>query len=308
MQRVLLACALAGAVAVPRIAAAQAAGGSPRAGLVVDAAWVAQHLHDPDLVLLQVGVKETYDASHIPGARFCDFMKLHTMPMNPGELTLEMPPVAQLHDALESFGISDHSRVVVYAADEYWSPSTRVLLTLDYAGLNNVSYLDGGLKGWIASGHPASAEAPLSKKGTLAPLTLRPIIVDAATVQAHAHAKGFAVVDARNTEFYDGTKGGGQRGQTKKFGHIPGALNAPFDQFATGDGQLKPEAEIAAIFEKAGVKPGDTVMGYCHIGQQATAMLFAARTLGHKVLLYDGSFEDWNAKNLPLEVPAAKKH
>ena len=65
--------------------------------------------------------------------------------------------------------------------------------------------------------------------------------------------------------------------------------------------QLKPAADIAAVFTKAGVKPGDTVIGYCHIGQQATAMLFAARSLGYKVVLYDGSFEDWSKRDLPVE-------
>jgi thiosulfate/3-mercaptopyruvate sulfurtransferase len=307
MIRVLAAGALAAALAVPSSAAAQVKNGSSRSALVVDAAWVAQHLHDPDLVLLQVGTQETYDKGHIPGARFGDWMQLHTMASAPGALTLEMPPAAELHAALEGFGISDTSHVVVYASDGYWSPSTRVVLTLDYAGLSKVSYLDGGLKAWIAAGNAVSKEAPLARKGTLAPLTLRPVIVDAAFVQAHEHAPGFAIVDARNTEFYDGTKGGGQRGQTKKPGHIPGALSAPFDSFATDDGQLKSNAEIAAVFEKAGVKPGDTIVGYCHIGQQATAMLFSARTLGHNVLLYDGSFEDWNARDLPLEVPKKDK-
>lgn len=306
MTRVLAAGALAGALALPSSAAAQAANGSSRSALVVDAAWLAQHLHDPDLVLLQVGTKETYDKEHIPGARFGDWMQLHTMDAAPGALTLEMPPAAALQAALEGFGISDRSHVVVYASDEYWSPSTRVVLTLDYAGLANVSYLDGGLQGWMDAGNPISKDAPLPRKGTLSPLKVRPVIVDAAFVQAHEHAAGFALVDARNTEFYDGSKGGGQRGQTKKLGHIPGALTAPFDSFASGDGHLKSNAEIAAIFDKAGVKPGDTVIGYCHVGQQATAMLFAARTLGHNVLLYDGSFEDWNARNLPLEVPAKK--
>jgi len=181
------------------------------------------------------------------------------------------------------------------------------VLTFDYAGLTNVQYLDGGLKGWTAAGNPLSKDAPLPKKGTLAPLTIRPVTVDAAFVQAHEHTTGFAIVDARNTEFYDGTKGGGQRGQTKKFGHIPGAVNAPFDQFADGDGKLKSNDEIKALFDKAGVKPGDTIIGYCHVGQQATAMLFAARTLGHDVLLYDGSFEDWNNRNLPVESPKDKK-
>ena len=133
------------------------------------------------------------------------------------------------------------------------------------------------------------------------------MIVDAAFVQAHEHAAGFAIVDARNTEFYDGSKGGGQRGQTKKFGHIPGALSAPFDTFASGDGHLKPAAEIKAVFDKAGVKPGDTVIGYCHVGQQATAMLLAAQVAGHPILLYDGSFEDWNSRNLPLQNPKDKQ-
>jgi thiosulfate/3-mercaptopyruvate sulfurtransferase len=230
-------------------------------------------------------------------------MQLHTMDTQPGALTLEMPPAAQLHDALESFGISDNSRVVVYSSDGFWSPTTRFLLTLDYAGLSNVVYMDGGLKAWTAAGQPVSTDTPLPKKGTLSPLKLRPVIVDAAFVQAHQGTQGFAIVDARNTEYYDGTTGGGQRGQTKKFGHIPGAGSAPFNSFITQDGTLKSNEEIAAIFTNAGVKPGDTIIGYCHIGQQATAMLFAARTTGHNVVLYDGSFEDWNARNLPLEVP-----
>jgi thiosulfate/3-mercaptopyruvate sulfurtransferase len=80
----------------------------------------------------------------------------------------------------------------------------------------------------------------------------------------------------------------------------------PFDSFTTPDVQLKPAEEIAAAFTKAGVKPGDTVITYCHIGQQATATLFAARTLGFKVMLYDGSFEDWSRRNLPVETAARK--
>ena len=70
---------------------------------------------------------------------------------------------------------------------------------------------------------------------------------------------------------------------------------------------LKSDAELAAIFAKAGVKPNDTVIGYCHIGQQTTAMLFAARTLGHPVLLYDGSFEDWSRHtDYPVDNPSEK--
>ena len=70
---------------------------------------------------------------------------------------------------------------------------------------------------------------------------------------------------------------------------------------------LKSQAELRALFDRAGIAPDDTVVGYCHIGQQATAMLFAARLLGHPVLLYDGSFQDWSrGTDAPVEASAAK--
>jgi len=54
------------------------------------------------------------------------------------------------------------------------------------------------------------------------------------------------------------------------------------------------------------VKAGDHVMVYCHVGQQATAVIFAARTLGIDAQLYDGSFQDWSKRGLPVEMPPAK--
>ena len=299
MPRTLAAAVLAAVFAAPVSA-------QPAPPLVVSQEWLAAHLHDPDLVLVQVGTEETYKRGHIPGARFGDWMTLHSMSDDPKALTLEMPPTQDLHDALQNLGISNSSHVVVYASDEYWSPATRVVLTLDYAGLKNVSYLDGGLQAWTAAKRPVSTDAPPPQKGTLAALTITPVIVDAAFVQSHERTAGFAIVDARARSFYDGVQAGGPR-DARKNGHIPGALSAPFDAFATGDGQLKPAAEIKAIFDEAGVKPGDTVIGYCHVGQQATAMLFAARTLGHPVLLYDGSFEDWARRGLPVDLPQGKK-
>jgi len=119
-----LALACAALIALPSLASAQVRpstfhNGASRDTLVVTPAWLSQHLHDPDLVVLQVGVKDTYDAGHIPGARFLDWMDFHNMDQKPGDLTLEMPPVATLHDAFEKVGVSDRSRVVIYASDEY---------------------------------------------------------------------------------------------------------------------------------------------------------------------------------------------
>ena len=311
MRHFLSAAAIAAIAAVvafgaaPLPAYAQAPDAAARDRLVVSAAWLAQHVSDPDLVLLHVGAKATYDAGHIANARYVTLRDVTQGDGSP--LTLELPPVDVLHDRLAALGISDRSRVVVYQSDDQWTQSTRVMLTLDYAGLANVSWLDGGQKAWTAAGQPLSTDVPVVKPGTLAPLKPRPVVVDADFVKAHLNTPAFAIVDARLTAFYDGTRTGGRAPSEHKTGHVAGALNAPFDSFTSADVQLKPADEIAAVFTKAGVKPGDTVIGYCHIGQQATAMLFAARTLGYRVVLYDGSFEDWSRRDLPVDNPSAPK-
>jgi thiosulfate/3-mercaptopyruvate sulfurtransferase len=115
-------------------------------------------------------------------------------------------------------------------------------------------------------------------------------------------------VDGRASSFYDGTDTGGSNGTEHKTGHIAGALSIPFTSITHDDLMLKSPDELQTLFTKAGVKPGDTVIGYCHIGMQTTAMLFAARTLGHEVLLYDGSFQDWSRRaDAPVANPAAAK-
>ena len=80
----------------------------------------------------------------------------------------------------------------------------------------------------------------------------------------------------------------------------------PFSDTVDQANRLKPAAELQKLFADAGVEPGDTVVAYCHIGQQATQVILAARTLGLKVLLYDGSFEEWSRKDYPVENPARK--
>jgi thiosulfate/3-mercaptopyruvate sulfurtransferase len=307
VRTLLSVAAIAVFVAAPLPAAVQAPGAA-RDRLVVSAAWLAQHVNDPDLVLLHVGAKATYDAGHIARARYVSWRDQLTTGDGTGtSLTLEMLPPDVLHDRLAALGISDRSHVVVYQSDDQWTPSTRVVLTLGYAGLASVSWLDGGQKAWTQAGQPLSTAVPDVKAGSLAPLKPRPIVVDADFVKAHLGTPAFALVDARLPAFYDGTRTGGGRGSEHKTGHIAGAVNVPFDSFTSADVQLKPAAEIAAAFTKAGVKPGDTVITYCHIGQQATATLFAARTLGYKVLFYDGSFEDWSRRDLPVDNPSVKK-
>jgi thiosulfate/3-mercaptopyruvate sulfurtransferase len=281
--------------------------GTMRERLVVDAAWLKAHLGDPDLVLLYVGEKEGYDAGHIPGARYLSSQDISVSDRSEKGLILEMPAADDLRQRLEALGISGHSRIVVYYGKDWVSPTTRVLFTLDYAGLGDrVSLLDGGMPAWLEAGGAVSTDVPSAGKGGLKELKINPTIVDAAFVREHLGKGGYAVVDSRTEVFYNGSSTGGSRESPHRTGHIRGAISIPFSSVVDHRNFLQPQEKLAEIFGKAGVRPDDTVITYCHIGQQATAVLFAARLLGHKVLLYDGSFQDWSRRaDYPVENPNA---
>jgi thiosulfate/3-mercaptopyruvate sulfurtransferase len=288
----------------------QARAASPREALLVTTTWLGQHLNDANLVLLHVGDKTQYAARHIAGARHVALMNLS---VERGGLSLEMPSADDLRRTLETLGISDHSRIVVYYDKSAITAATRVVLTLDYAGLGgHTSLLDGGLEAWTREGRDVTAAIAPGRVGSLSPLATTPIVVDADYVLAHLKAPHVAIVDARAAAFYDGVDSGksmlGSAMVPHKTGHIAGAHSVPFTTVTDDQLVFRSAAQLEAIFAKAGVQPDDTIIGYCHIGQQATTMLFAARTLGHPVLLYDGSFQDWSRHDdrYPVENPTGK--
>ena len=263
--------------------------------LLVTPAWLTAHLHDPDLVLLHVGDPDEFKREHIPGARSVMLDAISTSVHDGTGLMLELPPPEVLRTRLEQLGISNSSRVVVYFTNDRVSPATRVVFTLDAAGLgDHTALLDGGMSAWTRAGGAVSSAAPPTTKGKLAPLVMKKLVVDAATVKASTAKSGIAVVDARDRAFYDGTEVGDSHGKKHKTGHIARAHSLPFNSLYDDHNALRPRDELVKLFAAAGIKPSDAIIGYCHIGQQATAMLFAARRLGYTVQLYDGSFEDWS--------------
>jgi len=282
-----------------------------RNDLVVTSDWLATQLRNPKLVLFHIGEKAEYDAGHIPGARFLALSDISApMTRDTNALALEMLPADQLRQRLEQLGVSDDSRIVVYFGNDWLSPSTRVLLTLQYAGLGaRASLLDGGMPEWKKGNRPTTTEVPPApKRGKLTPRPTQPIVVDADFVKSHIRTPGYTIVDARNTMFYDGpiqeasaTSSMGHPMPKIVPGHVPGAVNIVFETVFDDTGHLLPETRLRELFTQAGVKSNDTVIGYCHVGQQATAMLFGAEALGYDVKLYDGSFQDWKKRDLPIE-------
>ena len=293
---IIAACFFAFAAATPAQTCGQL---GTRDNMSVSTAWLADHLHDPNLAIFAVGSEAEFAAGHIPGARPLDYMDTHEMELN--GLSLEMPTMQKLEKLFGGLGVSNSSHVVLYRSSDMVSPTTRIYLELDAMGLGSQSsILDGGFEQWMREHRPVSKDAPPAPT----PQSLRScprsgdVLATLDEVKAAVNKPGFAIIDAREARYFTGAeKPSGQRS-----GHIPGAGSLPYEALFDSNGKLKPDADLQSLLRGAGVKPGDHVIVYCHVGQRATAVYFAARYLGYDARLYDGSWEDWSRHaDLPAE-------
>ena len=298
------------ALAISPSNGAEAQTSSIRDRVLVEAEWLKGRLADPELVLLHVGPEDEYAAGHIPGARHITLGAISAPEDHEAGkgLSLQLPEPGALARTLADLGISDGSRVVVYWGPSEWvTPAARVVLTLDWIGLGaGTSLLQGGLAAWSDAGGELVTDAPSVRPGRVTARPRTDLVVDADWVLSHLQSPEHRIVDARAEVNYDGIQPTYLHRKPVRLGHIPGAANVPVFSLVDERGRLRPEAELRALFTAAGVRPGQTVVGYCHLGQYATLMLLAARTLGHEVKLYDGSFQDWGSQErLPVALPEA---
>lgn len=290
--------------AIPLLAAASygatCGGHGDRSTMLATTEWLAGHLNDPDLSVIGVGQKSEFEQGHIPGSVFLDYntVVLRIAPGQPN--SLEVPPMVDLAATFGSLGVSNNSRIVLYMTKDSLSPTTRVYLTLDAMGLGaRTSLLDGGFPQWQKEGRPVSTETRTPKAAKLEPCAQSDVIAGIEFVKSSLRKPGIGIVDARTPNFYSGET----PGRNMRPGHIPGALSVPYLTLVDeATGKFKPLDALQKQFQEAGVKKGDRVVSYCHIGQQATVVYFAARYLGYDARMYDGSFEEWSKhEELPVE-------
>lgn len=294
MSRPIRALALAAVVLAPILATRAAAQERGAAPLIVSGKWLAGRLGAPRQVIIHTASsRPEYDAGHLPGARFLPFT---AYAVTLEGLSSQLAPLAQLDSALESIGLSDGDRVVIYGQP---LPAARLLVTLEYLGLKGrVSVLDGGIDAWREDGRPLTTDVPSVTRGSFTPAIDSSVVADIAYVQAARDRKGVRILDARAPEFYVGASAG----QMPRAGHIPGARNVPFSSLTGELTTQRDEGKVRRLFAAAGVASGDTVVTYCHIGMQASLLYLAARRLGLDARMYDGSFEEWSKRpELPIE-------
>ena len=266
---------------------------------VVSAAWLYDHLDDPQVAiadcrfsLMQPTLgQEQYQASHIPGAVYLDLNQDLSSPVSKHGGRHPLPDVAHLSKLLSAMGVCSDSQeptLVVAYDDSRLAFASRLWWLLRYLGHDRVAVLDGGFAGWQTAGYPVTQAIPSPKAGNFVPRSRPDRVVNIEQVKAQKDLPGVVLVDSREAERY--------RGEHEPIdpiaGHIPGAVNYPWQTITNADGSIRSVAEQRDRWET--VRSTQEILVYCGSGVTACVNLLSLELAGIPAgKLYAGSWSDW---------------
>ncbi|MGA5448374.1 sulfurtransferase [Streptomyces umbrinus] len=255
--------------------------------VVLDVRWALGDPHGRD----------HYEAGHIPGAVYVDLDRELAGPPSPEGGRHPLPDLADLQAAARSWGLTNGRPVVVYdnlgntaAARAWW--------LLRWAGVPEVTLLDGALGAWRAAGLPLESAPGATEPTANTPdpepgdIVLRPggLPVTDADGAAQLAASGL-LLDARAGERYRGE----QEPVDPRAGHIPGAVSAPTGENIAADGTFLPPEELRKRFEDRGAGEAAVIGVYCGSGVTAAHQIAALEIAGFDATLFPGSWSAWSA-------------
>ncbi|APG46007.1 3-mercaptopyruvate sulfurtransferase [Phaeobacter porticola] len=266
---------------------------------LVSTDWLAAHLKDPDLRLLDASwymphedrdPKTEYDAVHIPGARFFD---IDDIADNRSDLPHMVPPVEKFMSRLRAMGVGDGHQVVVYDGTGLRS-AARVWWLFRLMGQNNIAVLDGGLPKWQAEGNPVEDLPPVIRDRHMTVRVQNHLLRDVTQVSSAAKLGDHEIIDARAAERFRGAVAEPRQGL--RSGHIPGSKNLPYTQLLNADQTMKAPDALRTAFETAGVDLSKPAITTCGSGVTAAVLSLAMERIGKTDhALYDGSWTEWGA-------------
>ena len=273
-------------------------------GLLVSTGWLAAHLSDPDVVVIDASWhmpaanrdgRREFLAGHIPGAAFFD---LDAVSDHASPLPHMLPSPEDFASAMGALGVSNDVRVVVYDAAGLFS-APRLWWMLRIFGHEHVAILDGGLPKWTAEGHPLDKGEAHPTARVFTPRFNAAAVADLAQVRQALDSGSDQVLDARAAPRFLGRAPEPRPGLAS--GHMPGALNMPMTDLIA-DGRLKDPEALEAALAGIGVKGDKPVITSCGSGVSAAVITLALARLGRPMgRLYDGSWTEWGGRaDLPV--------
>lgn len=270
---------------------------------LVDTAWVADHLNDPKVRIVESDEDYLlYETGHIPGAVKVDWFTTLQHPLRRDFLSQP-----EFENLCSELGIANDTTVVFYGDKSNWFACYAFWL-FRYYGHENLRIMDGGRTKWQQEGRPMDREAPsyprTSYTAQVPDLKVR-AFRDDVFEQVNARKP---LVDVRSPQEYSGEllhmPNYPQEGATRG-GHIPGAVNIPWSKAThPEDSTFKSADELRQLYQEAGIKPDEEIIAYCRIGERSSHTWFVLTyLLGYpNVKNYDGSWTEWgNLVNAPIE-------
>lgn len=268
---------------------------------LVSTEWLAAHLQDPDLRILDAtwfmpdderDARKGYDAAHIPGARFFDIDEISD---TRSPLPHMAPPVEKFISRMRAMGVGDGHQVVVYDQVGVFS-APRVWWLFRLMGKSDIAVLDGGLPKWIAEGREIEDLPPVMRDRHITVQRQASLVKDVTQVAHAAKLGNQEIVDARAHDRFTGATPEPRPGL--RSGHIPGSKNLPWQTVITADGRLKSPEELRALFAAAQVDTTKPVICTCGSGVSASILALALERIGHRDWsVYDGSWSEWGMYN-----------
>lgn len=263
---------------------------------LVSVAWLAAHVRDANLVILDASMGAP-SAVRIPGARRFDFDQ--AICDRASSLPHMMPPPELFAHEVGALGIDAACAVVIYDTKGIYS-SPRARWMFRAMGHDAVAVLDGGLPAWREAGHPVEPPGgPSPRPRTFMARARAGFFCDADAVARALADPRCAVIDARSAGRFHGREPEPRAGL--RGGHMPGALNLPFTEVLER-GRFRPRAELAAILGRK-ARADQRLVFSCGSGVTACIPALAAELAGRRdIAIYDGSWSEWG---LPSTRPVA---
>jgi thiosulfate/3-mercaptopyruvate sulfurtransferase len=274
---------------------------------LVTTAWVAEHLNDPKVRLVEVDVDTAaYDEGHVPGAiawswktQLADTVRRDIL--SPGEF----------EELMAASGIDRNTTLILYGDNNNWFAAWAFWQAKIY-GHPDIRLMNGGRKKWLAEGRPISTETPRPKRATYKAgqpdWSLRALLPQ---VQKAYESGSAALVDVRSPLEFTGEilAPPGLPETCQRGGHIPGARNIPWSSAVREDGTFKSREELQSLYGGEGVDGSKPVVAYCRIGERSSHTWYVLKYLlgFENATNYDGSWTEWgNLVGAPVERGQAK--